>query len=91
MTLSVDDDFGEAIMWGLLGESLTPDDDRPSYEDVLGEFISIIAGNALMALQEEGVKGRIECPEFGAPNLEQTAAFVLVCTVGAGSLLLTPL
>ena len=91
MTLSVDDDFGDAIMWGLLGGSITPEDDRPSYEDVLGEFISIIAGNALMALQEEGIKGRIDCPEYGAPELTATCAFVLVCTVGGGTLLLTPL
>ncbi|MEC9466654.1 MAG: hypothetical protein VX834_12760 [Myxococcota bacterium] len=91
VTLSVDEDFGEAIMWGLLGGSIAPEDEKPSYEDVLGEFISIVAGNALMALQEEGIKGRIECPEFGRPTLSSTSAFVLVCTVGGGTLMLTRL
>jgi hypothetical protein len=89
VTLSVDGDFGEAIMWGLLGGNIAPEDEKPSYEDVLGEFISIVAGNALMALQEEGIKGRIDCPEFGRPDLSMTSAFVLVCTVGGGTLMLT--
>ena len=54
LTLSVDDEFAEKLMWGLLGGELGPDDERPTHEDTLGEYVSIVSGNSLMALQEEG-------------------------------------
>ena len=47
----VDDEFAEKLMWGLLGGELGPDDERPTYEDTLGEYVNCFS-NSLMALQE---------------------------------------
>lgn len=88
--LSVDTEFAEAILWGLLGGELAPEDERPSFEDCLGEYVSIVAGNALMALQEEGVRGRIEPPKFPNDVPPGAYAFVLASTRGAGTLLIAP-
>ena len=90
LTLSVDPEFGEKLLWGLLGGELEPEDDKPSYEDALGEYISIVAGNALMALQEEGVRGNIKPPTYDSGVPSTGYAFVLVCTYGKGTLVLSP-
>ena len=89
-SLSVDKDFAEGILWGLLGGEIAPEDERPSYEDCLGEYVSIVAGNALMALQEEGVRGRIEPPSYKSCVPTGAFAFVLASTRGTGTLLITP-
>jgi hypothetical protein len=89
-SLSVDKDFAEGILWGLLGGEIAPEDERPSYEDCLGEYVSIVAGNALMALQEEGVRGRIEPPSYKSRVPNGAFAFVLASTRGTGTLLITP-
>ncbi len=89
-SLSADTEFAEAILWGLLGGEIAPEDERPSYEDCLGEYVSIVAGNALMALQEEGVRGRIEPPSYRKDVPPGSYAFVLASTRGAGTLLITP-
>ncbi|MBT6178624.1 MAG: hypothetical protein HOI23_15360 [Deltaproteobacteria bacterium] len=89
-SLSVDKDFAEGILWGLLGGEIAPEDERPSYEDCLGEYVSIVAGNALMALQEEGVRGRIEPPSYKSGVPTGAFAFVLASTRGTGTLLITP-
>ena len=91
LTLSVDDEFAEKLMWGLLGGELGPDDERPTYEDTLGEYVSIVSGNSLMALQEEGVHGRIAPPSYDPAPPEGGVAFVLVSTIGSGTLVMTPM
>lgn len=91
LTLSVDDDFAEKLMWGLLGGELGPDDERPTHEDTLGEYVSIVSGNSLMALQEEGVHGRIAPPSYDPEPPEGGVAFVLVSTIGSGTLVMTPM
>jgi len=91
LMITVDDDFATQLMHGLLGGEIPEEDEVPPLNDVLGEFLSIIAGNSLRALQEEGVKGRLGPPDYGGSAPDGGYAFVLVSTVGKGTLVLTPM
>ena len=64
MTLAVERSFGERIAIGISGI----DDREIASEltvDALGEFLNILAGNVVGALDAEGVDCRLEPPHFG--------------------------
>jgi len=90
LMISVDNEFAIQLMNGLLGCELADEDEAPPLNDVLGEFLSIVAGNSLRALQEEGVTGRLGPPNYGGSTPEGGFAFALVSTVGEATLILTP-
>ena len=90
LMITVDDEFATQLMHGFLGGELADEDEMPPLDDVLGEFLSVIAGNSLRALQEEGVKGQLGPPDYGGSAPEGGSAFVLVSTIGKGTLILTP-
>lgn len=90
LMISVDGEFATELMKGLLGIELAEEDEVPPLNDGLGEFLSIIAGNSLRALQEEGVQGELGPPNYGETAPEGGFAFALVSTIGTGTLILTP-
>jgi hypothetical protein len=94
ITLSADDDFANKLMIGMVRimsgnfeAEPEPDDDR---EDLLGEFLSIVAGHTLGVMEGEGKKLTVEPPTYGGTD-EDGVAFNLVSPHGAASLSLKPL
>ena len=89
ITLSADDDFANKLMIGMVRimsgnfeAEPEPDDDR---EDLLGEFLSIVAGHTLGVMEGDSNKLSVEPPTYGTPESEG-ACFNLVSPHGAASL-----
>ena len=94
ITLTADDDFANKLMTGMVRimsgnfeAEPEPDDDR---EDLLGEFLSIVAGHTLGVMEGEGNKLTVEPPTYGGSG-EDGISFNLVSPHGAASLSLKPL
>ena len=88
LMLTADNAFATRIMDGLLGGQLADEDAPPQLNDVLGEFLSIIAGNSLRALHEEGMRGKLGKPQYAQSVPPNGFTFILVSTVGTGSLII---
>ena len=73
------------IMSGNFEAEPEPDDDR---EDLLGEFLSIVAGHTLGVMEGESNKLSVEPPTYGASDTDG-ASFNLVSPHGAACLSLT--
>ena len=89
ITLSADDDFANKLMIGMVRimsgnfeAEPEPDDDR---EDLLGEFLSIVAGHTLGVMEGAGNKLTVEPPTYGELEAGGTW-FNLVSPHGAASL-----
>jgi len=92
VSLSADAAFSSKLMTGMVrimsgNFDASPDDDSDQ-EDLLGEFLSILAGHALGAFEQKGEKLAVEPPTYGEPPSSETAAFSLVSPHGAARLFL---
>ena len=88
MSLSSDESFAEALLVGIIGPNLPTD--RESLESALAEFLNIVLGNAIAALERHDLGAELDVPELGR---EPTGGyfFPLVSTSGAATLGLEPL
>lgn len=56
-------------------------------EDALGEFLNLVAGNAIALLEQKGVRAQLEPPRFGITP-PAGHPFALVTPHGQGTLVL---
>ena len=88
MTLAADRDFGEKLAVGVAGigdASLASE----LAVDALGEFLNVLAGNAVTALEAEGLENRLEAPKFGVLPTEGTR-FPIASNYGEAVFVLLP-
>ena len=80
VTLSADDEFTMALMEDVVGLRVD-EPNRAILEDVLGEFLNIVIGNAVVAFEQDGGNSDLEFPAYG--ELPQSGyVFELACTTG---------
>jgi CheY-specific phosphatase CheX len=85
VTLCCDRAFAEQLAAGVSGRQPEEIDDE-LVEDGMGEFLNVLAGNAVSILEREGMEVSLEPPRpGGAPGGQR---FELVSTTGAGALFL---
>jgi CheY-specific phosphatase CheX len=89
MALVADRGVGEKLTSGISGLDLS--DLPPELAvDALGEFLNVLAGNVMAALErEEGLESRLEAPRFGVLPREGFE-FELVTLYGGASFVLAP-
>lgn len=89
ITLSADDDFANKLMTGMIRimsgnfEAVPEEDD--DREDLLGEFLSILAGHTLGAMEDVGATLSVEPPRYG-DTPDMGTVFNLVSPHGAATL-----
>ncbi|MEC9466290.1 MAG: chemotaxis protein CheX, partial [Myxococcota bacterium] len=92
VSLSADRAFASKLMTGMIrimsGNFDATPDDESDQEDLLGEFLSILAGHALGAFEQKGEKLAVEPPTYGNPP-DGATAFSLVSPHGAAKIYLT--
>lgn len=88
VALSGDSDFAHALTDGVFGQA--PDEILPDemLDDAVGEFLNMLAGNALAGLEQEGIPAELDPPIRGIPPLGGYA-FDLATTVGQATLILS--
>lgn len=60
---------------------------RALVEDALGEFLNLVAGNAIALLEQKGIRAQLEPPRFGVPAPDGSV-LSLVTPTGRGTLVL---
>lgn len=88
MSLVAERAFGRRLCAGMAGLA----EDAVSDElclDALGEFLNVLAGNAMGRLDGQGCEHRLEAPRFGQPPV-QGWRFSIVSVRGSADLVLTP-
>jgi len=88
IALSGDSEFAHALTDGVFGQA--PDEVLPDemLDDAVGEFLNMLAGNALAGLEQEGIPCELDPPIRGIPPLGGYA-FDLVTTAGSATLILS--
>jgi hypothetical protein len=92
LSISSDKLFARSIMNGMTrimsGDSnLAYGESKSDFEDLLGGFLDIIAGQAIRGLETEAIKLTMGTPTFGIPT-DGGYAFLLQTTVGQATLIL---
>ena len=92
VSLSADKAFASKLMTGMVrimsGNFDATPDDESDQEDLLGEFLSILAGHALGAFEQKGEKLAVEPPTYGNPP-DGATVFALVSPHGTAKIYLT--
>lgn len=88
VSLSSDESFAEALLVGIIGPNLPTD--HESLESALAEFLNIVLGNAIAALERHDLGAELDVPELGTQP-KSGYFFPLVSTSGAATLGLEPL
>ena len=90
ISLSADDDFANKLMIGMVrimsGNFEAEPEADDDQEDLLGEFLSIVAGHTLGVMEGEGNKLSVDPPTYGAVSDADGAVFTLVSPHGEASL-----
>ncbi len=81
--LAADRSFGQKLAAGISGLAAESLSDELCL-DALGEFLNVVAGNAMSAVEEEGLEYRLEAPRFGAAP-EQGWNFPIATDRGAAT------
>jgi hypothetical protein len=94
VSISADKAFASKLMTGMVrimsGDFEAMPDDDSDQEDLLGEFLSILAGHALGAFEQKGEKLSVEPPTYGTPP-DGATAFALVSPHGSAKVFLAGL
>jgi CheY-specific phosphatase CheX len=89
VALSGDRDFALPLASATAG--LDPENcDEELVEDGLGEFLHVVAGNALTVVASEGVRSHLSPPDLGAWPAKGYA-FEIIATQGHGILVMAPI
>lgn len=89
VTLSGDRDFSMALMTGMVGDQADPPN-RTILDEVLGEFLNLVIGNAVVAFEQDGGRADLERPHYRQFPTEGYR-FDLACTTGEVELVIAAL
>jgi hypothetical protein len=87
ITLMGDREFARHVAAGTFGTSISELDDELN-ADGMGEFLNILAGNAVAILEREGVESRLEPPDLRV-EIHEGCLFEVVSTEGRAGLVLS--
>ena len=79
VSLTSDEDFARALLTGVAGA--LPNPDHETLQSVLAEFLNIVLGNAIAALERHNISVELDTPELGVVA-SSSFWFPLVSTVG---------
>jgi len=88
VALSSDEEFAHALTDGVFGQAPSEVLPNEMLDDALGEFLNMLAGNALSGLEQEGIPCELDPPIRGIPPLGGYA-FDLNTTNGSATLILS--